>query len=204
RVERLSTKWIASTYAFYQPTPTIGHKDGRRYHDFHCMGKSGTCKHAVRRYLDGSNSGSTSNMRKHAKVCWGEAAVADADTAGSADAARKSIAPGSKQGTITAAFERTGKGKVTYKHTQHTKPEMRATIVKWVARSQRPFSIVEDEDFQELMKTGRPGLWIPSASTVARDVRTVFKNARKRVSNLLKAHDGALNFTTDAWTSPNH
>jgi hypothetical protein len=31
----------------------------------------------------------------------------------------------------------------------------------------------------------------------------VFVNARKRIARILQEHDGALNFATDAWTSPN-
>ncbi|TFY76844.1 hypothetical protein EWM64_g7168 [Hericium alpestre] len=40
-----------------------------------------------------------------------------------------------------AAFAWTGKGKVTFSHKQHTKPQMRAEIVCWVAESKHPFEI---------------------------------------------------------------
>jgi hypothetical protein len=68
----------------------------------------------------------------------------------------------------------------------------------------RPFNIVSDKHFQSLMKTGRPGYYIPSPSTVAHDVKLVFVNARQRIAQMLKERDGALNFATDAWSSPNH
>lgn len=94
-------------------------------------------------------------------------------------------------------------------------------IVKWVAQSMRPFSIVEDEGFKTLMKTGRPNHYIPKRRTVARDVRYVFKKTKKRIAKILRVsvilpkndidltqtyqeHQGALSFATDAWTSPNH
>lgn len=54
------------------------------------------------------------------------------------------------------------------------------------------------------MKTGRPEYYIPSPFTVSRDVKLVFANVRKRIARLLQDYDGDLNFTTDAWTSPNH
>jgi hypothetical protein len=73
------------------------------------------------------------------------------------------------------------------------------------------------------MKTGRPAYHIPSAETVSRDVKRVFVEARKHIAEMLKvwysashlylssyspmnlqAYEGALNFATDAWTSPNH
>ena len=80
----------------------------------------------VRRYQDKGDTNSTSNLRKHAKRCWGDGVVTAADDVGNADAVRKS-APGGKMtaASITAIFERTGKGKITYSHAQHTKTEAR-------------------------------------------------------------------------------
>ena len=74
----------------------------------------------------------------------------------------------------------------------------RVEIVKWVAESQRPFSIVEDGGFKNLMKTGRPDYYIPSRYTVARDVKQVFKKTRKRIAKMLqvseqKKAEGILN-----------
>ncbi|PPQ87888.1 hypothetical protein CVT26_011638 [Gymnopilus dilepis] len=54
------------------------------------------------------------------------------------------------------------------------------------------------------MKTGRPHYWIPSASTVGHDVRLVFARTRERIGKILQEYNRKLNFTTDAWTSPNH
>ena len=100
-----------------------------------------------------------------------------------------------------------------------------AEIVRWVAKSKRPFQIVNDRAFQSLMKTGRPGYHIPSPNTVSRDVKQVFLRLRSRVAqilqvffsplitinpilistwHLLQDYEGAINFAMDAWTSPNH
>jgi hypothetical protein len=59
----------------------------------------------------------------------------------------------SNPGLITTAFERKGKGRVTYSHKQHTTTESRAELVRWVAENNRPFAIVKDRVFQSLMKT---------------------------------------------------
>lgn len=88
--------------------------------------------------------------------------------------------------SITAAFERKGKGKVKYSYRQHTKTESKAEIVRWVSESMRPFDIVEDRGFLCLMKTGRPEYYIPSRSTVSRDVKQVFANVRKRIAKMLR------------------
>jgi hypothetical protein len=66
----------------------------------------------------------------------------------------------------------------------------RAEIVRWVCESLRPFKIVEDRGFKILMKTGRPEYYIPSPSTVSRDVRLVFANVRKRMAKMLKVSLG--------------
>jgi len=62
----------------------------------------------------------------------------------------------------------------------------RAEIVKWVTKSMRPFSIVEDDGFKVLMKTGRPEYYILSCRTVTQDVNHVFKATRKKISEMLK------------------
>lgn len=55
------------------------------------------------------------------------------------------------------------------------------------------------------MKTCRPEYYIPSASTVSRDVRLVFAQSRACIAKMLQEeYEGRLSFETDAWTSPNH
>lgn len=121
-LERLMANWNAPIYAFFHPIPTIGHENGRRYHEFHCFAKS--CKRSVRRYLDKKDMGSTSNLHKHAKICWGEDTVKAATAVKTAEDAREVLAA-SRDGSIAAAFAIKGKGKVTYSHRQHTKAETR-------------------------------------------------------------------------------
>ena len=80
----------------------------------------------VHRYLDTGDAKSTSNLRKHAKICWGEEAVAAADNMRDVRAAREALGKlKSVDGSITAAFERVAKSKVTYSHCQHTTTEAR-------------------------------------------------------------------------------
>ena len=80
----------------------------------------------VCRYLDTGDAKSTSNLCKHAKICWGEEVVAAADDTRDVCAACK--APGKMESvnlSITAVFEWISKGKVTYSHCQHTMTEAR-------------------------------------------------------------------------------
>ena len=62
----------------------------------------------------------------------------------------------------------------------------RVEIVRWVAESLRPFSIVEDRGFQSLMKTSRPAYYIPSRWTVSRDVRLVFARTQSHIAKMLQ------------------
>lgn len=58
----------------------------------------------------------------------------------------------------------------------------------WVSENKHPFNIVEDRGFKKLMKTGpgRPHQYIPSASTLHRDVRAIFASTRQRLASKLQ------------------
>lgn len=62
----------------------------------------------------------------------------------------------------------------------------RAEIVRWVSESIRPFKVVADRGFKSLMKTGRPGYYLPTPQTVSRDVKRVFVKARQRIATMLQ------------------
>jgi len=131
------------------PTLNMSMEEG---HIFHCGAKS--CKKTVQRFLDKKDGKSTSNLRKHVKSCWGEDAVSTVDNAKNANEAHEGVVKGLLMtGSITAAFEKSGKGKVTFLHRQHTKTEAkyvqdhidlhinlklcsnRAEIVRWVSEN---------------------------------------------------------------------
>ena len=128
-LERLSRDWTSPIYVFFKATPSIEYIKDRRVHVFECHAKH--CKgkgngRMVRRYLDTTDAKSTSNLRKHAKICWGEEAVAAADQTRDVLAAREALEKMStKDGSILEAFERVAKSKVTYSHRQHTTTETR-------------------------------------------------------------------------------
>jgi hypothetical protein len=123
----LSNDWNSPIYVFFKSTPAIEYINQRRVHVFecnakHCKGKVNGRK--VRRYLDTTDAKSTGNLRKHARVCWGVDAVAAADEARNIGAAFDALKK-SKDGSITEAFNRVGKVKVTYSHRQHTTTQTR-------------------------------------------------------------------------------
>jgi len=121
-------EWNSPIYVFFKRTPRIEYISERRTHVFVCA--AGRCKgkngRDVRRFLDKGDRKSTSNLRKHAKICWGSEAVEAADNTRDVDAAREILSKTKVQdGSITAEFARIGKGKVTFSTRQHTKTEAR-------------------------------------------------------------------------------
>ena len=107
-------------YAFFE-NPKVIQQGGRSAHEFKCSRRG--CATRVRRYLDTKDAGSTGNLRKHARSCWGTAAVNAADSAANADEVRKVIIPNIlKDGSISVAFK-LKKGTATYSHHQHTHEE---------------------------------------------------------------------------------
>ncbi|KAG1851080.1 hypothetical protein DFJ58DRAFT_661789, partial [Suillus subalutaceus] len=189
--ERLMKEWNSPVYAFFDPTPQVIEIADHRAHEFKCKAKG--CKVKVRHFLDKGDARSTGNMRKHVRLCWGDEVLKAADSAKDANEVHNKIVGSILQnGSITASFERKGKGKITY--------AFRAEIVCWVSESLRPFDIVKDRAFQSLMKTGRPEYYLPSPSTISRDVRLI----KDQILKMYQEHKGKINFTTDGWTSPNH
>ena len=134
-LERLCDEWTSPIYAFFQATPSIETVDGRRVHEFrcsasHCKGR-GKNPRIVRPYLDTSDRNSTGNLRKHARLCWGDEILRGADDCGDLESARKGLDKARKlqDGSITTSFERKGKGKVTFSHRQHTKAQTRFVVL---------------------------------------------------------------------------
>lgn len=181
--------WVSPIYVFFKPRPIIEEEDGRRSHVFVCTAKPCKTGKGVRRYLDTKDATSTSNLRRHAEGCWGTDTVKMVRELDSVGAAREYLLGAGRldrEAPITFHFKREKGGKVSYMHRNHTKHETRTEIVKWVCESVRPFKIVKDRGFLTLMKTGRPGYYIPSPSTVSRNVKTVFARTRNRIAKMLQ------------------
>jgi hypothetical protein len=126
--DRLKKDWTAPIYVFFRREPRVENVKGRRAHVFECA--AGRCRgkngRDIRRFLDTGDAKSTSGLRRHAKNCWGSDAVAAADGTQDLESARLVLAKTKlRDGSITAQFERIGKGKVTFSHRQHTSAEAR-------------------------------------------------------------------------------
>lgn len=71
---------------------------------------------------------STGNLRRHARVCWGDETITKADTSKDLKYARKEVEKirnVARDGSITAAFSKVeGQGRVGYSHRQFTADEI--------------------------------------------------------------------------------
>lgn len=109
--------------------PRIEYIDSRRVHVFECTASHCRGKHGrdVRRFLDTGDAKSTSGLRQHARMCWGDEAVDAAAKTKDLDGARTAFAKSGlkRNGSITAVFERICKEMVSYSHRQHTYTETR-------------------------------------------------------------------------------
>jgi len=114
---------------FFRRTPWIEYIDNRCIHVFECAATHCKGKHGwdVRHFLDTGDARSTSGLRRHAKMCWGDEAVSAADNTRDLEGAHTVLAKSGlkRNGSITQAFERIGKQRVTYSHRQLTYTETR-------------------------------------------------------------------------------
>lgn len=125
----MSKKWDAPVYVFFKPSTTIKYVGSHKAHIFECGAARCHCRSKfVWCFLYTSDAGSTSNMHWHTKICWGDEAVIAADMTGNVQTACEALSKrkdSNGNGTITSAFERVRKGKVTYSQHVHTKLEAR-------------------------------------------------------------------------------
>lgn len=124
--ERRQKGWKSPVYGFFAPKVRVVH-DGHPFgHRFTCAAPE--CGRGITRWLDKKDATSTSNLRTHVESCryWGEGVLEVAmGRYTTADEARPCLQQYLRNGKLTSAFERAGKGKVTYSTTQHTSLETR-------------------------------------------------------------------------------
>ncbi|KAJ7665490.1 hypothetical protein B0H14DRAFT_2658510 [Mycena olivaceomarginata] len=143
-------KWTSPIYPFIKDnvkTLTDSH-NGRKYQAFKCKAPGG-CKTKVNSDPH-SDWSSISNLKKHAKQCWG-ADVIDTHIRGVA-------ADASRDGSIFAAFARSRQHPVNVSHRTHTQPEFRVCLICWITEANRPFKIVQDHQLQQLLTACHPEL----------------------------------------------
>ena len=114
-------EWTSPVYPFFEAK--VIHSGGRCVHQFCCCGHH--CNVKIRRFLDTKDSKSTGNLRKHIRSCWGiDVMNTTDDTKDTNDIQIKIVNGILRNGSITEAFERKGKGR-TYSNRPHMPAETR-------------------------------------------------------------------------------
>jgi hypothetical protein len=68
----------------------------------------------------------------------------------------------------------------------YSKAEFRYLITLWVSLCHRPFTIVADPPLQRMLRMLYAKVDIPSPTTVSRDVKEVYRIAKKNVGSVLQ------------------
>ncbi|KAJ6486569.1 hypothetical protein DFH09DRAFT_948816, partial [Mycena vulgaris] len=187
--------WTASVYQFFKP-PALrfdADESDRPYTWFACNAPHCKASTGIRRYMDKSDATATKNLKRHAIKCFGEAVVEAVSSAKAAPADQSLHAAWAQQSSSKPAPKK-----------PFTVATLRATLVRWFTESNRPMYAAKDRKFHEIVINGRPGIEVPSQTTIARDIKTSFELGEAHISKILNEYPGKLSFTNDAWTSPNH
>ncbi|KAJ7444250.1 hypothetical protein B0H11DRAFT_1628937, partial [Mycena galericulata] len=202
---KLKKSWTSHIYAFYLGDVRITYTNGKLHHVFTCGARN--CKQTVSRNQESKDASSTKNLHTHAKKCWGTDNVKAAAKVKDLAQARKLLKDNAgvqNQKLTDIIKQHEAAGGESFSHVPLTNEQSRAEHVRWVSESLRPFAIVKDRVYRKLMKSGRPSSYIPSPSTVARDVKVLFEKTRERLKKRFQNTPACISLATDAWTSPNH
>ena len=116
-----------------------------------------------------SYSNSPGNFRRHLEVHHKE----------EFENAEISIAEKAKsQAKITEHFKSSINSVKKYKSDQPKQKQCRNLLIQWIVKSIRPFSIVEDAKFRELISLLDPQITVPSRFTITLDVVKLFKKKK--------------------------
>ncbi|KAJ6615157.1 hypothetical protein B0H10DRAFT_1718280, partial [Mycena sp. CBHHK59/15] len=182
---KAKASWTSHIYAFYLGDVKIEYRNDQLHHIFTCSARN--CKHTIARNQTTKDSKSTKNLRLHAKKCWGEDNVLAAEKVKSLGEACKLLKENSgvRNQRLTDIFKaHAAAGGKSFSHVPLTNEQSRA--------------------YRKLMKSGRPSAYIPSPTTIARDVKLLFNKTRERLKRHFQNTPACISLATDAWTSPNH
>ena len=104
---------------------------------------------------------------------------------------------------ITEHFRTAGKTVKKYNSDHPKQRQFRRLLLAWIVDSIRPFSIVEDPKFRELIFLIDPQISIPSRRTVTRDIGKLYKEKYIATNEVFKDVE-YFSGTTDAGTSLNN
>ena len=92
------------------------------------------------------------------------------------------------------------RSEVKYKPNDPRQKRFRSNLTKWIIKHKRPFKVVADEGFKKMDNELDAKIIVPSAMTISRDIRGLYKKHRKLTIEKFKNID-YFSCTTDAGSS---
>lgn len=78
---------------------------------------------------------------------------------------------------------------------------MQKKLIQWIVTSQQPFTVIEESDFLEFIKTFLPTAKLPTANTIKNNIIEHYDTELKKIKEILQNIPGQISYTTDIWTS---
>ena len=82
----------------------------------------------------------------------------------------------------------------------YSRQHFRFVCAIWITSCRRPFRIVNDTPFQDIVGMLNPLAQIHSEHTQANDVKLLYKLSRQKITSLLERTVGVVHLELDAWT----
>lgn len=76
-------------------------------------------------------------------------------------------------------------------------------MLKWIVISNQPFSVVEEEEFAEMIDTLNPSAELMTRNTVKADIMATYWEKIEKIKTELKTIPGKMSVSLDIWTSKN-
>jgi hypothetical protein len=76
-------------------------------------------------------------------------------------------------------------------------------IVKLVVCKNLPFRLVESQELQEVFHYLNPTATVYQRTALTNAIKSTYLACKRRLQDMLQAHDSRVGFTTDMWTAPN-
>jgi hypothetical protein len=76
-------------------------------------------------------------------------------------------------------------------------------LIKWIVRSDQPFSIVDDEDLGDLLSYLKRDVLINSRRTLMRRLEEIYVQKRDELRDKLNRFRSKYSITCDVWTAKN-
>jgi hypothetical protein len=68
----------------------------------------------------------------------------------------------------------------------YSAPKFRIKLALWAVQCHRPFAIIADPEFIEILTDLNNKIIVPSPSTLSRDVKEIFSMSRLKVASILQ------------------